>query len=159
MRAAAKQLGVSTPMVGRGIKSGRLNHAVLADGTIDMRVAVREWVENADHTHGQKGGNVAGTHNVNGAASTLQQAKAAHAAFDAKMAEIAYKKAIGEVVPVKEMREAMYDVARRVRDRLQTLPARIAPVVAGLAGDRDACYLAVEVEVNEVLDDLAALTE
>lgn len=155
---AAKQLNVSRTVLHRGIMRGRLSKSVLPDGTIDIREAAREWVENADPSRGTIGkGTQPGSKKSQEVASTMMTAKAALAAYDAKLAEIAYKKAIGKLVSLEDMEHAIYETARRVRERLQTIPARLAPVVAGLAGAQDECYRAIETEVNEVLDDLAEM--
>jgi hypothetical protein len=121
-------------------------------------VAAREWVENADPTKRVVGETIAGSRAPNGAAARLQTAKATRAEFDAKLAEIEYQRVTGELVPLREMQEAVGEVARRVRDRLLTLPARLAPVVAGMAGSQEECYRAIETEVNETLDELAQMS-
>lgn len=154
---AAKELGVAAPTLRRGIARGRLAKAVLADGTIDIREARREWVMNADPNKGEPGGRKPGTTTPNGVAASMHAAKAMRAAYDAKLTEMEYKRLIGALVPIEDVERATFEVGRRIRERLASIPARVAPVVAGLAGDQDACYRAVEAEVNQAMDDLDGL--
>lgn len=159
VRAGARALGVSAPAVQKAIENGRVRTAVLADGTLHLPTLKREWVANADPTKGALGGNKAGTR-VNGAAGgvTLHDARVAREAFNAKLAELEYRRRVGELLDAAEVLRLIDEATRRLRDRLESIPARLAPVVAGMSGQDD-CYRAIETEIHQALDELSALPE
>ena len=154
IRKAAAALGVDESTLRDAMTRGRVVKSVYADGTINVRALHREWVENAQRAPGPI---PPGTKGPQGVGATLQAAKASQAVYEAKLAELEYRKKVGELIPAKDVESAVYEVARRVRDRLQTLPSRLAPVVAGLAGSQDECYRVIEDEVNLALDELGSM--
>jgi hypothetical protein len=62
--------------------------------------------------------------------STYQQAKTAREVFEAKTAELEYRKAMGEVVLIAAVRAEMAPRVAQLREALLALSARLAPVVA-----------------------------
>jgi len=149
-RAFAKKVGVSHTSVLKRMKAGTLS--VLPDGTLDERVAVREWTLGKGQTN-------TGTPGVGepGAVSTQASARAALMVYKAQLAQIELQVKRGELVNAADHRAAAYTTARTVRDLLLSVPARLAPVVAGLGGSPEDCYAAIEREMFNVVDQLAAL--
>lgn len=60
--------------------------------------------------------------------------KAVRAAYDAKLAELEYKKQVGSRVPIDDVKKEAFGLARRVREALMNIPDRVA---AELAGETD----------------------
>lgn len=80
--------------------------------------------------------------------------KAVRAAYDAKLAELEYKKQIGERVPVAEVRREAFSLARRVREALLNIPDRVA---AELAAEMDAAavHMRLTAELRQALTEIA----
>lgn len=83
----------------------------------------------------------------------LSVSKAIRAAYDAKMAQLQYQKETEELVPARQVQEEAFTMARVLRDRLMTIPDRIAPMVSGMT-TRDAHQLISE-EIQVTLRKLA----
>lgn len=75
-------------------------------------------------------------------AATFAESKARHQHFQASLAELEYRRRIGELVEAEDVRSNAFRTARLVRDALFGIPDRLAPV---LAGERD------QVRVHELL--------
>jgi len=155
-RAAGRLIrqGVSDTAVHKAAESGRITR--LDDGTFDPATVAQEWEKNTDParvTSGKAGVTTPPTE----AAQNIQGMRLVREAFETKLVELEYRKKIGELVPLEEMESAIFEVARRVRDRLLGMAPRLAPVVAGLGGNTDDCFKAIEEEVHLVLDELAGM--
>ena len=148
--AFGRRLGLTGMAVKRMVLSGRLVDAVHPDGSIDPDVGIREYEQNTDADRSAR----TSPNPDAGAPNTFQKARTHREAYRAKTAELDYKVRIGELVSAKEIEAAIFDAMRRVRERLQTMPSRLAPV-AGLGGDTDSCFVAIETEVNQALDELS----
>lgn len=81
--------------------------------------------------------------------------KAVRAAYDAKLAELEYKKQVGQRVPIDEVKKEAFSLARRVRESLMNIPDRVA---AELAGETDATriHLRLSDELQMALTELAS---
>ena len=82
-RQAAKEIGVTPTTLHRGAKRGRLSKSILPDGTVDLRLAVREWAETRDPDKGDPTGNKPGRREPNGIAAQMFTARAVKAGYDA----------------------------------------------------------------------------
>jgi len=156
LSAFARLRGVTPSAVSQAVRRGILQKSVLADGTIDADAAMVEWDANTSPYRGGSGRSGADLSNID---QTIRGARAMREAYEAKLAELEYKRKIGEVVPVQEMRDSLRETGRRVGERLSVIAARVTPVVAGLGGRHEDIYAAIEAEVNEVRDELARLGE
>lgn len=74
--------------------------------------------------------------------ATFAESKTRHQYYQARLAELEYRRRIGELVEAEEVRSNAFRTARQVRDALFGIPDRLAPV---LAGERD------QVRVHELL--------
>lgn len=149
-----RRLGVTGMAAKRMVLSGRLVESVYPDGSIDPVLGVQEYEQNTDAMRSSRSAPDPATAGTN----TYQKARTHREAYRAKLAEMEYKVRSGELVPVKEVETAVFQAMRRVRERLQTMGARLAPVVAGMGGDADGCFVAIETEINHALDELSGLT-
>ena len=63
-------------------------------------------------------------------AQSFNKAKTAEKIFQAKLKEAQYKEMIGTLVPLAEVKQASFDAARTLRDKLMALPAQLSPYVS-----------------------------
>jgi hypothetical protein len=67
-------------------------------------------------------------------AAVFRRAQAQEKAFDAKMAELAYKKAIGELVLAADVRSEFARLLAALRESLLQMPGRIVPLLVAAEG-------------------------
>lgn len=86
---------------------------------------------------------------------TFSEARAKEQHFKSLQAELDYKKAIGEVVLVAEMKSAVADVVTTFRQALENMPHRVAPQLVGKDLDfiratikQEAAFVLAEMERN-----------
>lgn len=149
-REFGRRIGRSHETVRRAVKRGVLS--VLDDGTLDPEVAEREWREGTHPGRG-KGGSVT-LHPRDGTRDNYARARAARETYAAKIAQTEYQRLVGELVPAARVRAEAFAASRRSRDLLMSLPARMAPVVAGYNDPRD-CYRVLDEEVRRVCEELS----
>ena len=113
----------------RAVQKARDRGAITvgADG-VDFERADAEWAENR-----------AGGQNGNGRARTGPPR---------------YRRRRGELVEASRVRGEAFARARRARNLLLGLGARVGPVVAGLGGDVAACIAAIDAEVSRVAAEI-----
>ena len=78
--------------------------------------------------------------------------------FRAATAELDYLERIGELVAVRDVREAEYERSRVLRDKLLNIPDRIATVVAAICERSDKApqvHAAIAFELKQVLHELS----
>ncbi|MCF6199927.1 MAG: helix-turn-helix domain-containing protein [Hyphomicrobiaceae bacterium] len=61
---------------------------------------------------------------------SFNKAKTAEKIFQAKLKEAQYKEKIGTLVSLDEVKQASFDAARTLRDKLMALPAQLSPFVS-----------------------------
>jgi len=150
IRAFADLIGVSHTAVRKRIMNGTLS--TLADGTVDERQGVREWVMGNGHSTGVPGVRDSGS------VATMREAKAVTAVYNAELLALDLKKRRGELVNAEEVRDAAFNTGRRIRELLLSVPSRLAPVVAGLTSSEE-CFKAIETEMNNICDELTNMKE
>lgn len=74
----------------------------------------------------------------------FRQAQAQERAYNAKLAELEYKRAIGEVVDAAQVEAQLSRVFAAFREAMMQIPSRIAPVL---------CAQTVEADVHRTLSD------
>jgi phage terminase Nu1 subunit (DNA packaging protein) len=88
------------------------------------------------------------------------RSRAIREAFAAQMAKLEYAERAGELVSANEVKVQWFNEARRIRDALLNVPARITDQLAGLVGEvspekRHAILLLLQQEITVVLDELS----
>lgn len=88
------------------------------------------------------------------------RSRAIREAFAAQMAKLEYQEKAGQLVSVNDVKVQWYNEARRARDALMNVPARIADQIAGLVGEvspekRHAILLLLQQEITVVLGELS----
>jgi hypothetical protein len=90
--------------------------------------------------------------------AVLTKAKAKNETYKAQMTELEYKRQIGELLPVEEVAAAWAEQIRTARERLLSLPARVAPAVLRLNELRDVERV-IRDAIHTVLDELSHADE
>lgn len=82
------------------------------------------------------------------------EARATREKYQAKQAELDYLQAIGKLVPADELREASTRRYRAMRDKLLSIPDRVAAI---LAAEKDPArvHAALQAEIKAVLHELS----
>lgn len=101
---------------------------------------VRRWLE--DRAKAEEG------------PSDLTDARTKKWHYQALLAELEYRKQIGELVRADEVRGAAFATARRVRDALLNLPSRISSILAAESDSRKIHEL-LSKEIRQALEALA----
>lgn len=83
---------------------------------------------------------------------TFADGRAKEQHFRALQAELDYQKAIGEVVPVADMRHAVADMVMTFRQAMENMPHRLAADLVGQ--DHDYIRAALKREVHDMLAEL-----
>ena len=86
--------------------------------------------------------------------SPYQIARAAREAFNAKRAEMDFKKESGALVPLEPVKTLFFTLAKNTQQNLLNVPARISPIVA-VENDEKKIYDIIEKEILEALETLA----
>ena len=85
----------------------------------------------------------------------LNQAKTVSEILTAKLKEIQYKKETGELVEKKEVEKEAFELGRRVRDAVLSVPDRVASIVASMS-DSNAIKELLNNELRHALEILKA---
>lgn len=179
LRAYARHRNVSATAVHRAIESGRLSQCVVRDaagkfrGIKDLELADREWagstdltkaptavIERAEDQQPQPPAEAASTDEPSveqlAAASTVDPEKLSplmrQKYWQAKTAELEYKKRIGELVDAKEVEARMIDEYSRCRTKLLGIARKAKAEMPEL---NHAQVLKIDNLVREALDGLA----
>ncbi len=134
----ARRKGVSHTSVFRAIDAGRLvkGLVVLANGKkgIIESIADKEWVENTNTDHHFSRYSVQGGKNATDidpeetkaqSQNRLQAAKRAKAIFDAKLAELDYKKKAGILVEKDKVYKKLYEFGQVLQSELLAIPDKV----------------------------------
>lgn len=176
LRAYARHRNVSATAVHRAIESGRLSQCVVRDGSgkfrgiTDLELADREWVASTDLTKAptaviERAEEPHTPTEVPGDDAALEVGAAAGAVdperlsplmrqkyWQAKTAELEYKKRIGELVDAKEVEARMTDEYSRCRTKLLGIARKAKAEMPEL---NHAQVLKIDNLVREALDGLA----
>jgi hypothetical protein len=165
-RKARGLRGTSHVAVLKAIESGRLTEPAVRkiDGKwlIDAPLADAQWAGNTDPSRSSVQPplppelpgpiNTRQPHPAGGGPS-LAEAKRARAVYQAERERVELMQMKGELIPAAEVKSEAFAMARVLRDRLMSIPDRIAPMVSGMT-PRDAHQLISE-EIRNTLRMLA----
>jgi len=146
----AQHRGVSKQAVYKAIAEGRIQ---LVQGRIDLTTADREWAENSAPAGAVPDGEPAGA----GAGSSYNRARTAWQVYRAQIAKLDYEQRSGRLVDAEAVRTAAFEEARRTREKVMALPARISPQLAQKT--RAECARILTLELRRLLDELAGPAE
>jgi hypothetical protein len=161
----ARRRGVSRAAVTQAVKAGRI---MLIDGRIDPDVADIQWAKNTPNsrTGGPATGAVPPTRNplrgseveappAGAGDPTLLDARTRREQALAELAELELAEKRGELVPVEDIRKALVPKILGVRDALDTLADRLAPLLAAEA-DPAKVYAMLKQEHRQILAQLSS---
>lgn len=170
IRAYAQHRGVSHTAVGKAIKAGRIPQE--PDGTIDPAKADAAWnrntlpSQNLNATAKSVETRVATTPKVStsqvstplettrAAAPDYQTSRAIREAYAARLAKLEYEERTGKLISAEDVSVRTFNLARRMRDRMLTLPRRLS---AAFAAEQDARTIEqrLEDEIRQALEELS----
>jgi hypothetical protein len=166
LREYARRRGVTLGAVQKAIKSGRIR---AIDGKIDPEVADFQWSRNTDAA--QQRGQAAVASMASAAAIVpraprpepgddvagpqLLESRARREQALAELAELELAEKRGELVPVADIRRALVPKLLGVRDALDTLADRLAPLLAAEA-DPAKVYAVLKAEHRQILAQLSS---
>lgn len=176
IRAYAQHRGVSHTAVAKAIKAGRISKE--PDGSIDPAKADAQWARNTLPSQSlntgaaQPAAKVAtppvSTPVATGSSRELsppmetgrisapdyQTSRAIREAFAARLAKLEYEERTGKLISSDEVEMRTFNLARRLRDRMQTLPRRLA---AALAAEQDPRVIEqrLDDEIRQALEELS----
>ena len=156
IRAYARHRGVSHTAVQKAIKSGRISQE--ADGTIDPVKADDDWRNNTKTNIQQLMNQDEFISDTN--RHRYDELRAAREIIKVRLNKMKLQQDRHEVIDFKEAIKGIGDMAVRWREGFETLPARIASLLAAvLEADEHTCYVALDVFVRQQLDKLADAAE
>jgi transcriptional regulator with XRE-family HTH domain len=136
----AKALGVNKSSVTRAVRAGRVTPG--ADGLFDLEEARKEWRANTRlHLPREAGG--------------YEYWRQQKVAYQARIAELDFRRKAGELFEKERVDYALLDVATSFRVAMEALADRLAPIVAPLT-DQDEIRRIVKHELERIVADLEA---
>ena len=176
IRAYAQHRGVSHTAVAKAIKAGRISKE--PDGSIDPAKADAQWARNTLpsqnlNTSVSKPAPKVATPPVSTPVATgssrelpppletgrisapdYQTSRAIREAYAARLAKLEYEERTGKLISSDEVEMRTFNLARRLRDRMQTIPRRLA---AALAAEQDPRVIEqrLDDEIRQALEELS----
>lgn len=176
IRAYAQHRGVSHTAVAKAIKAGRIS--IEPDGKIDPVKADAQWARNTLpsqnlNTGASKPAPKVATPPVSTPVATgssrelpppletgrisapdYQTSRAIREAYAARLAKLEYEERTAKLISSDEVEMRTFNLARRLRDRMQTLPRRLA---AALAAEQDPRVIEqrLDDEIRQALEELS----
>ena len=176
IRAYAQHRGVSHTAVAKAIKAGRIS--VEPDGKIDPAKADAQWSRNTLPSQNlnpgaSKSAPKVATPPVSTPVSTVssrelpppletgriaapdyQTSRAIREAYAARLAKLEYEERTAKLISSDEVEMRTFNLARRLRDRMQTIPRRLA---AALAAEQDPRVIEqrLDDEIRQALEELS----
>jgi hypothetical protein len=87
-------------------------------------------------------------------AKSYAEANAEEKTYKAKLARLDYETKLGALVPKEEINRQAQEVGKLIRIRLEAIPNKLAPIVAGLSSPV-AVAERLKIEINQLLTDLS----
>ena len=134
--------GGTAEAVRKAVESGRIT---LQDGKVDPDVADLQW---ARHTRA-KAGDVGSDHTATDDGGSLTDARMAESKARTQLLEIEIAEKRGTLVNAKAARDVFFQCARKARDTLTTIPARLSAMLS------DEARIALTLEIKRVCEELA----
>jgi len=151
--AYARHRGVSHVAVLKAIKTGRIVKE--PDGTIDAAKADAAWERNTNQAQ-QRGDQQPSSPISSG--PSYAQSRAIKEAYNARLAKLEYEEKSGALVRNDSVKVTWFNVLRVLRDRLMTMPDRMAPLLAAEPESRKVRDL-LENEMRQILEDAADVVQ
>lgn len=161
LRKYAVHRGLSLKAIQKAIQSGRIKRE--SDGTIDPVQVDADWARNTRvsatsprHVAQQdSGANAQDGHPETQGVPDYHKAHAIRVMYEAKLAKLEVGVREGNLVPLEEVNRITFNRARRLRDRLISIPRRLASQVAA-ESNLETIRAMVHAAVIDALEDLAS---
>ncbi len=115
----SRRVGVTPPMVHKGIKSGRITHN--ADGTLDWPAQGTAWERNRSIHKDHQTRGLGQDGNIN---EKYKAVLTSFKYFDAKIRELKYKELEGELISKESLQKRLLPKLTLIKSHMMTLPAR-----------------------------------
>ena len=155
----ARHRGCSRRAVQKAIRDGRIK--VGRDGLIDVEAADKSWAARTDaampkgtrsrRAPAKKGNGRASGADEQGNGSddggigdAFMRSRVVRETFNARLAELDYRRKAGELVEAKAVEKAAFEQNRRARDLVLAIPDRCGPMVLGLTNLADVVRVIAE---------------
>ena len=116
--------GGNRSKVRKAVEDGRITRE--PDGTIDPDRADRDWDANTDQSQRREP-----------VPATFQEARAIREALNARIARLDYEERLKELVRVEDVRREAFAAGRALRDRVLSIPGRVAASCAAATTARE----------------------
>lgn len=158
-RAYARHRGVSPEAVSKAVKTGRITTG--PDGKIDPEAADRQWDENTDPSKPLNSVTGDPKHRKGQEASVplpsgvppYSQSKAVEAAIEAERKRLKLQQEKNKLISVDKVRVEAFNVSRLTRDKLMSIPDRLAPLLAAM-NDSHEIHSFLLAEIRLICEDL-----
>lgn len=154
MREYARRRGCSPAAVSRAVKEGRLDLSVIGEGRrrrIDPAIADKEWARNTDHAkRPRSGGEESSDLDL-----SYAEARARREFWQAEKTRLEAEALGGSLVSAEKVKRDAFDLYRRHRNNLLSLPERLA---ADLAAEDDvhAVNVMLKEAITEALQEISS---
>ncbi len=156
-----KLVGVSYQRIGQAVRAGKLTmRKVKGKPKIDPKISEKEWAENLDASRrarlNKKTMKVVAPKKFDG--QTMHDAELKEKVYRAKLAETKYLEQAGQLISADLVKRQAFEIARKTRDSVMTMPARIAH---SIAAETDPHKVEVELlkELSKCLEQLIKESE
>lgn len=142
IRGYAKYRNVDESAVRKAIKSGRIT---TIDGKIDPSVADEEWMMNTNPAQSRQP--------EKSSSSSYQISRATKEAYEAALKKLEYEQKSGKLVSIEKVEVEAFNAARFARDKLLTIPDRLAPALIGKTDIHEIKQILIS-EIRQSLENL-----
>ena len=155
----ARRKGCSRTAIYKAIDSGKINKGVVVEGDqrlINPSVADEEWKLNYNPLYERttKSGTKPVEKDDGDGSATLAAAKRAKAVYDAKNAELDYKKRLGLLVEKDKVYSSLYSFGKELRTALLAIPDRTIDDILASTNRNDAFNILYE-DIAKTLEQLS----
>ena len=120
----SRRVGVTPPMVHKGIKSGRITQN--ADGTLDWPAQATAWEANRS-IHKDHGRGIDRNSDIH---RKYKEVLITFKYYDAKIRELKYKELEGELISKENLMKHLFPKLTLIKNHMMTLPARHSHTMA-----------------------------
>jgi len=163
MRELARRLGVTLKTIQNHVAKGNIKPDKVEQRGKQTRIyfdperAADEFHANRDpgqrqsETRGERAGD---KEKLPAESGTFRKARSAREVFNAKMAELKFKKESGALVPIEDVKILFFNTGRDIQTNLLNIPARLAPILAAEMNEKK-CFDLIKDEIVNVLEILS----
>lgn len=145
-KAYADSIGVSKQAVGKLVKKGTI--ILTANGLVDS--------DQADAARAKSKDPARELATTEGTTSGYTQARTDRELIKYQLESMKLKRAMGELVPIEDMRTAFFTIFRDCRNRLQTLPTDCKGRLVSMTDERE-IQIFLNDKIHAILEDISRI--